>query len=110
MDAVQGLDAAEALDGATLVPDTALVRDTGTDTVDGASDDVALDAATHDAGPRNVLRGYAQKGPFIAGSRVTIIALDSELFPTGATYLTETVGVSESTKCGRYRQGTTRSR
>ncbi len=63
------------------------------DAPDAASDDApVVDAAMLDAGPRRVLHGFAQKGPFSAGSSVTVTALDADLYPTGDTFSTETYG------------------
>lgn len=55
---------------------------------------VGDDAPLEPDAPRTdlALHGYAQKGPFLPGSRVTIIGLDERLYPTGDTFLSETYG------------------
>lgn len=92
-----GLDAgAPQIDGDVPSVDAVMVDSADVavtpDSADVAAPDASMVDAPWDAGPRNALRGYAQKGPFAPGSRVTVIALDAELFPTGDTFLTETVG------------------
>lgn len=76
----------DATDLDTSTSDAAV--DDATAFVDAAEDD----AATTDAGPRTALHGFAQKGPFAAGSRVVVTALDASLYPTGETFNTETYG------------------
>ena len=43
------------------------------------------------SGPINTqISGLVEKGPFVSGSKVTLIELDKDLNPTGKTYETET--------------------
>ncbi len=77
-----------------VVEDARTDPDTGAAGLDTGRPDVGVtDAPIDDAatGPDSI-RGYAQKGPFVPGSRVSVIALDEMLFPTGASYMTETFG------------------
>ena len=48
----------------------------------------ACDKGSKDQVKKEIFSGYAQKGPFVVGSSVTIIELDESLDQTGKTYLT----------------------
>jgi len=49
---------------------------------------VLFTACNKDSVKKDVFRGYAQKGPFAAGSSVTISELKTDLTQTGKTYIT----------------------
>jgi hypothetical protein len=49
---------------------------------------VAFTACNKDKVKKEVFKGYAQKGPFVVGSSITISELDAKLTQTGKTYFT----------------------
>jgi hypothetical protein len=49
---------------------------------------VLFTACNKDSVKKDVFRGYAQKGPFVIGSSVTISELKADLTQTGKTYIT----------------------
>ncbi|MCL2130947.1 MAG: hypothetical protein FWH36_00610 [Lentimicrobiaceae bacterium] len=57
---------------------------------------VLFTACNKDSVKKEVFSGYAQKGPFVIGSSVTIFELDASLDQTGKTYLTTISGNSGS--------------
>lgn len=71
-----------------------IVADGGRDAAEGQDAPSETDSppALDAPATASALHGYAQKGPFLPGSRVTVIRLDALLYPTGATYLSETYG------------------